>query len=95
MTFSPNSKAPEIVRLFEQGLSQHEIARKLKCTQVNVSLAIKRHVGALTVIVTVADRRQVEWLKREARRCGVSEGVMARALLVDAISEAMEAEGKT
>lgn len=92
--FHANSKASEIVRLFEEGLSQREIGRRLGCSQANVCLAIKRHVGSTTISVKLSDRRHAEWLLREARRCGVDKEIMARALLTDAICEAMEAESK-
>lgn len=89
---SPRAKplTAEIIRLHNEGVSQHEIARRLGCTQPNVWVAIRRHLGGGPIRISVLSKEQMNWLRNQASRQRVRVNDLARAMLVDAVCDAME-----
>lgn len=89
--FRPGSKTPEIIRLWKQGLTKTEIAQVTGCTKANVTQTIRRHLSWDNRVEMLAEEHH-NWLVAQARKTYTAPAVMARALLVDAIEEAMSKE---
>lgn len=80
----------EILRLYDRGVPSGEIASRTGCTVQNVCNAVRRHRPVWSGLVSPLSPRAQAWLVAEAKRAGVSACVMARALLIDAIEDAIE-----
>lgn len=85
------SKTPEIIDLWKQNKSLREIATAVGCTKANVIGAIRRHMIWNNRVECLPPDYH-DWLLRAASKTNTSPSVMARALLIDAIEEAMETE---
>lgn len=85
------SKAVAILKLWEDGKSTREIAGAVQCSKANVVQTIRRH-GTSNITVLDVHFSHRKWLEREARRTRTTVGIMARAMLADAINEAMDEE---
>jgi len=86
-----HSRTPEIIRLWKAHFPRAEIAKQLKCSKSNVTQAIKRHLAWDNRIATLTDEHHA-WLVRQATKSSTPPSVMARAMLTDAIDEAMQKE---
>jgi hypothetical protein len=75
--------------LREQGLSKSEIARRVGCTPGNVVNTIKRELDWDGRTISALTERDIGFVVLEAEKHNVSPRIMARALLVDAIQQAM------
>lgn len=85
-----DSKVPAILRLWQRGVPKREIAEQVGCTVQNVCNAVRKHgYGWAGYVAPIPERLQA-WISREAKRAGVASHVMARALLIDAIEDAIE-----
>lgn len=93
----------EIFAMIEQGKPRKEVARAANCTISNISKLIRVYRPELRCVtqkrgiknwggcsVAKLQPDHVEFIKKEAKASGVSPAEMARALLVDAIFDAME-----
>lgn len=89
MSYHRGSKGPLIIDLYHQGLPRHEIAKRAKCSEVNVSIHIKRH-KAWSGRVAPLPKDKADWLKADAAASGVTPDELARAMLVDAIAAEMQ-----
>ena len=87
----PHSKTPEIIRLWKLNLSKTDIARLVGCTKANVTQTIRRHLAWDNRVEGLSETHH-EWLVKQASRNYTPPAVMARALLIDAIEEAMAKE---
>lgn len=96
--FKANTKSHDIIRLWREGVTTlAEIARRVDCSVPNVAKTVRRHVPEYVprprrkrLIIEAPPDEQVSWLQDEARKTGVSVGVMACAMLVDAIEDAKQ-----
>jgi predicted transcriptional regulator len=74
------------------GLSQREIAHLVGCTAANVSLTLTRHsvsrVGWAGRMIQRLSKEDAQFIADMAKRDNVSPAAMARAMLIDAISQA-------
>lgn len=95
MIVHPSARAAEIMRLFDNGLSQRRIADLVGCSQTNVCKAIRRHSGAMRVRLDIRERRHAEWLRREAKANNVQIADILRGIVTDAINDAIEQEQAT
>lgn len=95
MILQPSARAAEIMRLFNNGLSQRQIAGIVGVSQVSVCKAIRRHSGAARVILDIRERRHAEWLRREAKANNVQIADILRGIVTDAINDAIEQEQAT
>lgn len=84
-----HSKTPEIIRLWKLNLSKAEIARVVGCTKANVVQTIRRHL-AWDNRVEMLSQEHHDWLVSQASKNYTPPAIMARALLIDAIEEAMQ-----
>ena len=91
MKIYAGSLSPRIVALHVAGMNTGAIAREVGCTRPNVIQTLKRK-NMWTGRVAPLPRQLHDWLCREAANSGTDADTMARAMLVDAIHEAMEAE---
>lgn len=89
MTTHPGSLTPQILELHGQGLSVKAIARAVGCSSPNVVTCLQRHTRWNGNVAGLPPRLE-DWLLAEARRSRASPAIVARAMLVDAINEAME-----
>jgi hypothetical protein len=89
--FRPGSKTPEIIRLWKQNLTKTEIAQITGCTKANVTQTIRRHLAWDNRVEMLTEEHH-NWLIRQAAKSFTSPAVMARAMLTDAIDEAMQKE---
>lgn len=89
MAFKAGSKAPEILRLWDEGLPIRDIAKRAGCSEPNVCMAIKRH-GAAGLTVPAVHYTVYRWLETEGRKSRVAPGEIARAILIDAFNDAKE-----
>lgn len=76
------------LRLAREGEGVSEIARALGTSVANVSQTLHRY-GMKRLVVAALPENLNKWLTTEAAKSGVAPGVMARAMLVDAIEEEM------
>lgn len=83
------SKSPQIIALHKNGVAARDIAREVGCSHQNV-IRVLRHYTRWSGRVEALPDAMRQWLIAEAERSRVTPEVMARALLVDAINEAME-----
>ena len=86
-----HSRTPEIIRLWKAHFPRAEIAKQLKCSKSNVTQAIKRHLAWDNRVEMLTEEHH-NWLIRQAAKSFTSPAVMARAMLTDAIDEAMQKE---
>lgn len=89
--FKAGSKTPEIIRLWKENVPKTEIARITGCTKANVTQTIRRHLAWDNRVEMLTEEHH-NWLVAQARKTYTNPAVMARALLVDAIEEAMSKE---
>ena len=89
MKFRHGSKSPHIVELFREGHGTREIARRAGCSHVNVIRVLRKYTRWSGRIEVLPDEAR-NWIAAEAERARTTPEIMARALLVDAINEAME-----
>lgn len=87
--FKVGSKTPEIIDRWKQNQSLREIATAVGCTKANVIGAIRRHMVWNNRVECLPPDYH-DWLIREASKTHTSPAVYARALLIDAINDAME-----
>jgi len=90
---SRKSRTPRILELYASGMTPAEIARLLQCSHVNVNHTLQRHGatrGAVRILLDTLTDSNWHWLEAEARRLNITTIELARAMLVDAINEAME-----
>lgn len=92
MIVQPSPRVAEILRMFDEGLSQRQIAGVVGVSQVSVCKAIRRHSGAARVILDIRERRHADWLRREAKANNVQIADILRGLVTDAINDALEEE---
>lgn len=92
MIVQPSPRVAEILRMFDEGLSQRQIAGVVGVSQVSVCKAIRRHSGAVRVILDIRERRHADWLRREAKANNVQIADILRGLITDAINDALEEE---
>jgi len=92
MIVQPSPRVAEILRMFDEGLSQRQIAGVVGVSQVSVCKAIRRHSGAVRVILDIRERRHADWLRREAKANNVQIADILRGLITDAINDALEGE---
>jgi hypothetical protein len=85
------SLTPRIIELYLSGMGKFEISQKLGCSHTNVIVALRRNANKLHgVAINGLPSDQMKWLVSEAVKSGVAVEIMARALLLDAIHEAMD-----
>lgn len=97
------SRREEIFAMIEQGKSRKEVALAANCTVSNISQLLRVYKPELLLFTqkrgvqnwsgrSVAKMQpdHVEFIKKEAKAAGVSPAEMARALIVDAIFDAMD-----
>ena len=93
MKFRKNSNSPRIIELYESGMKQADIARKLNITPRAVNGALAWH-GVLkkkeivSMQVSAVNAEDYKWLRKEARKAKTSVADFTRSILVDAIAEA-------
>lgn len=87
--FRPRSKAPRILELWAEGKSLREIASEVGCTKANVVATVRRHRLWNNRVDNLPDEYH-DWLIRKASMAQTPASVFARALLIDAINDAME-----
>lgn len=87
--FQRRARAERILELYMAGLNCAEIARRVGCSRVNAFNVVRYYVKWNHRVAPLPDAQR-EWMLREAEKIGAKPEVMARALLVDAINEAME-----
>lgn len=85
----PRPLSLAIIKMRGEGRTQREIAKRLKCSEQNVAYVLRKYqMRAFSIAPITQDR--MNWLHEEAKRSKIALGEMARALLIDAIDEAME-----
>lgn len=89
MTATAGRLTPQIIELHGQGLSVKAIAHAVGCSAPNVVRCLQRHTRWDCVVAGLPKELE-DWLLAEARRSRASPAIVARAMLVDAINEAME-----
>lgn len=82
------SLTPEIVRLWKQNYSLTQIAQMVGCTKPNVVHAIARSQIWNSRVDRLPEEHH-DWLVKAASKINAPPAAMARALLIDAIEEAM------
>ena len=78
-----------IIKLHAEGRTKSEIARLMGCTWQHVNHVLRREREPQMTVAALPEPK-ASWLATEAARAGVSVGVMARAMLIDAIEEEMD-----
>ena len=92
-----NTMTPRIIDLYRDGLAVADIAVLVGCSRSNVHKALKRHdiegYGERRAHTQISPlpRDLLRWLREEAARINVNTRDLARAILVDAIEEARDA----
>lgn len=81
----------KILALYFDGIKQYIIAKKLSCTPAYVSTTIREYRHK-QFRIALPPQDEVDWLFAEARKAKVAPSEMARALLLDAIHDAMDKE---
>lgn len=74
----------DILKLYSDGLSRAEIARQLKCSPANVSIAIKKH-GVWDHTVRGLPLEHQQWMLDRARKIRQHPADMAARLLMEII----------
>lgn len=77
-------KTRDILRLYTEGLSRADIARQLKCSPANVSIALKKH-GEWDHDVTTLPLEYQRWVIERARKIRQRPADMAARLLMEII----------
>lgn len=78
-----------IIELHKKGLRNAEIGRQIGCSRAYVSAVIKGAFGWTGFVPALGEQHQA-WLQREAKKANVEPELLVRAILIDAIDEAME-----
>lgn len=80
--------APVILKMSSEGATGRQIAKHLGCSPAYVSKTLD-YYGSQRLVVASLPIGFGKWLAIEAHKSGVTPGVMARAMLVDAIEGEM------
>ena len=88
--YHKDSRAPEIMRLFRKGMRRTVIAEQIGCSVHNVRQTIERHSRrSHKMVIEGLPDTHCDWLMDEGDKLGVSLPTLARAMLFDAIEDAM------
>jgi len=85
------SLTPRIIELYVSGMGMREISEELGCSYPNVWRALRctgHKLSSIEIIGLPGD--EMKWLILESVKSNVPFEIMARALLLDAIHEAMD-----
>lgn len=91
--FNKGSRAPQVMAMHKAGISGADISRQLGISDASVSKTIKRHtIGSDAMWVPALPREVSRYLIQEAGKSGVKIGELARAFLIDAVNEEINAK---